>query len=527
LAVALCLLGALPAQSGAKLTTLERTFASAQSAYLEALGKHLPAAYRAHFAALSDEDLAVVAKTRRLWQWYIQDGPFAMGDPRKQSTGIFRAEFLDPINQVADILLLDPAKLDDPKVREARDEAYALGEELMQARKLAGVEIDPTATKKAPTGVPYPRLDNPHTCIDVLKLYERTLVLAKTVAYPAAEPILMKNAEACKEIDLLEADFVMYGNQVRMLTGSIAWVCDPLMTAMCRDHSNDRKMGNASGHQSQIEGKRWPRDRARRFGCRVGAEGAGGGSTGQGAVRGYSYNGTGHGGPLYARLRNVVAPGNREGAVTSMYTTDASLKHACQATEGELCLPPGVTRESLNQGNRVIFGAIVQGKLKKAAAKLKGRAPDDEFDHAVRRYLAARLDAEVDWTLTGIEHILDAGDVYEASRRFVAARRSMRGIPAFDERADSIALWLELPHIKQEIKVGEAYQAIIGEGAAGRVPLERFLKRHEDSAYAAAARHCLEAGKDAFWPELFYFVIKDTHLNKWSYLHPDRVAGRR
>ncbi len=511
-------------QSNAELASLERRFATARDAYLTQLSAHLPAAYRARFCALSDEDLLAVAETKRLWQSYIAEGPLTMGDPRKQSTGIFRAEFLDPINRVARILLIDPAELDDVELLRARNEAFDLGYQLRDARERQGVDIDPTKAKRSPTGIPYPHLDNPHTCIDLLELYERTLVLAKTVAYPDAEPVLMQNAAACSEIDLLEADFVMYGNQVRMLSGSIAWVCDPLMTACTRDHSDDRKHGRASGHQSQIEGKRFPGDRARRFGCRGGPEGAGGGSTGEGAVRGYSYNGTGHGGPMFARLRNVVAPGNREGAITSVYTTDNSLKHACQATEGELVLPPGVTAASLSQGNKALFKAIAQGKLKKAYVKLQAPAPRDAFDAAVRRYLKARLDAEVDWTLTGIEHILDVGDAYEAHRRYVAAKRAMRGVPAFDQRAEAVELWLALDHVKAEVKVGEAYQKIIGEGDADRRQLERFVAKHPESEYAAAAKHCLQSGKDDFWPELFHFVQKDTHLNKWDYLDHDRVA---
>lgn len=521
---AVCAAQSKPDLAKPDLAKLEREFAAARDAYLSLLGERLPAAYRARFTKISDEDLAVVAQTKRLWQWYIAEGPLAMGDPRKQSTGIFRTEFLDPINRVAQILLIDPAELDDVDLLRRRNAAFDLGYTLREARAAAGVDIDPTKDKVSPTGIPYPRLDKPHSCVDLLELYERTLVLAKTVAFPDAEPALMKNAEACAEIDMLEADFVMYGNQVRMLSGSIAWVCDPLMTACTRDHSDDRVNGRASGHQSQIDGKRFPGDRARRFGCRGGSEGAGGGSTGEGAVRGYSYNGTGHGGPMFARLRNVVAPGHRKGAVTSVYTTDNTLKHACQATEGELCLPPGVTTEALNQSNKAIFKALAQGKIKKAYSKLRAPAPRDPFDAAVHRYLSARLTAEVDWTLTGIERILDAGDVYEAHRRFGRARRAMRGIPAFDERAETIALWLALDHVKDEIKAGEAYQALIGDGDADPRKLERFIEKHEGSEYAAAAQHCLQASKDAFWPELFYFVIKDTHLNKWSYLHPDRVA---
>ena len=251
-----------------------------------------------------------------------------------------------------------------------------------------------------------PRLDTPHSCVDTLKLFERTLVLALTVAHPEAEKVLMRNAEACAELDLMEADFVMHANQVRMLSGSIAWVVDPLMTACCRDHSHDRKNGDASGHQSKLPGKRFPRDRAKRFGCRVGPEGAGGGRDGRGALRGLAYNGTGHGGPLFAMLRNVVGPGWRQGVLTAMYQTDNGLKHACAATEGEMMLPPGVTRKMLAAATGKVFSAMAKGRFAKADDLLGGRKPKDEFQKAVWRYLEARLQAEVDWTLEQIHAVM-------------------------------------------------------------------------------------------------------------------------
>ncbi|MBK8977815.1 MAG: hypothetical protein IPM29_18050 [Planctomycetes bacterium] len=526
LLVLLVLSGSVRAQSDAGLTALEREFAAARADYLEVLGEYLPGAYRERFAGLTRDELATIAATRRLWQWYIDEGPFTMGDPRKQSTGIFREEFLDPMDRVAEILLIDPEEIRDTAVRRARAEAFKLGEKLMRARERSGVDIDPTAERTAPTGIPYPRLDRPHTCVDVLRLYERTLVLAKTVAHPGAEAVLMQNAEACAEVDLMEADFVMYANQVRMLSGSIAWVCDPLMTACCRDHSADRKAGLASGHQSTIEGKRFPRDRAERFGCRVGPEGAGGGRTGREAIRGFAYDGTGHGGPLFARLRNVVGPGQREGALTAMYQTDDRLKHPCQASEGELILPPGVTSRMLDAGTRAIFRALASGRFEEADSLLGGREPSDDFQKAVHRYLAARLEAEVDWTLTGIEHILDAGDAYEADQRLQVAERTMDGIAGFDQRAGRLRARLAQRGVAQEIKVGRIYQQIIGSKRLDRDKLQRFVEEFPESAYAAAGRHCLEAGDGAFWPELFHFVMQDTHLNKWSYLQPERIGGR-
>lgn len=509
------------------LAELRRSYAAARDAYLERLRAHLPEAYKEHLANLRPADIATVAATRRLWHWYIEAGPFTMGDPRKQRTGIFRQEFLDPIDRVAEILLIDPAALKDTDVRSARAKAYKAAERLDRAYRSADVNIDPTAGKTAPTGVPIPHLDHPHTSADALRLYERTLVLARTVAHPEAEPVLMQNAAACLEIDLMEADFVMYANQVRMLSGSIAWVVDPLMTACCRDHSQDRKAGDASGHQSNLPDKRFPRDRARRFGCRVGPEGAGGGRDGRGALRGFAYNGTGHGGPLFAQLRNVVGPGWREGVLTALYQTDERHRHACAATEGELVLPPGITNKMLSPANGKIFRALAQGRFADAAELLEARAPRDEFQRAIRRNLEARLDAEIDWTLTGIEHILDAGDVFEAQRRLDLAERSMKGLSAFDGRARVLAKRMSTKAARRELEIGRVYHQIIGAKKLEPELLQQLVDKHPESTYAAAAAHCLQADRNAFWPELFYFVMQDSHLNKWSYLHSDRVGGRR
>ena len=515
------------AQSASDLDELERECAAARDAYLDVLGEHLPAAYRERLTDLSPREMEEIATTRRLWSWYIAEGPFTMGDPRKQATGIFRQEFLDPIDRVAGILLIDPAELRDSDVRRARKEAFTLAERFDRSRERAGIDIDPTADKTAPTGIPYPRLDRPHTATDTLDLYERTLVLARTVAHPDAEPILMQNAAACAELDLVEADFVMYANQVRMLSGSIAWVADPLMTACTRDHSNDRAEGVASGHQSTLPDKRFPRDRARRFGCRVGPEGAGGGATGAQAIRGFAYNGTGHGGPLFAQLRNVVAPGRRGGALTAMYQTEDRLRHTCAATADELALPPGVTERMIGSGDvRAAFRALRDGAIAKAADLLDRREPKDDFDRAVHRYLEAWLEADVDWTLTGIERILVAGDAYEAHVRLKDAQRRMDGVKSFDRRAGALESRLSKRAVEHEVEIGARYQQIIGAKRIDRAQLERLIEQFPESAYAAAARHCLESDKNAFWPELFWFVMQDTHLNKWSYLTKDRIGGR-
>ena len=102
----------------------------------------------------------------------------------------------------------------------------------------------------------------------------------------------------------------------------------------------------------------------------------------------------------------------------------------------------------------------------------------------------------------------------------------MEGLRDFDRCAKRMEARLSKRAAQRELEVGELYQQIL---TKCRDPerLAQLIEEHPDSVYAQAARHFLEAGADddAFWPGLFFFVMLDTHLNKWSYLTEERIRG--
>ncbi|MEM9347124.1 MAG: hypothetical protein AAGB26_10965 [Planctomycetota bacterium] len=490
------------------LGVLEKEFEHARRDYLNKLEKYLPQAYEQRFIALTDEQLTEIARTRRLWQYYTVN---------TTKTNNFQKNFLDPIDAVADMLLIKPQHIDDEAVAGARANAFEAGQRLRDARRQSGVEIDPTKEMKSPTGLAYPPLDQPQTCVDILRLYERTMVLARTVAPPDARPVLIENAKRCALIDFEEAAFVMYGNQVRMLIGTVAWVADPLTTACARDHSVDRKNGKASGHTSTVPGKEGFGDRLRLWGAKGSSEGAGGG-TGESYIRGLSYGG-GHTGPLYSIKRNAVGPGRADRAFTSVYYTDKSMYHKSQATEGELFLPPGVERSDLRSRLlRSAYTGFYKEQFNKVYDVLAGEEPGEGFDGAIHRYLTARLDAEVQWTITGIQRIAAAGDVAEASTRFQRAQKTMQGIPAFEAEVESLQALFSDESVGESVKAGKIFRRICAEDYTAE-NMKKLIEMFPDTVYAKAAKKCIDDGmpKKAAGP-LTFFTDRDQDLNQWGYV---------
>lgn len=494
------------------LDGLEERFENERKAYLELLADYLPDAYRERFTSLTDEQMRQVAEARRRWQFYTLHTS-KMHD--------FQKQYLDPIDRVGELLLIAPELIDHEPVKLARAQAFATGKQLAKARRDAGVDIDPTKGVVSPTGIPYPALDRPHTCVDQLRIDERTVALAETIAPAGANPVLYENAERCKQIDVEEALFVMYGNRVRMLTGTIAWVADPLTTACARDHSIDRKEGRASGHSSTVPGKEGFGDRLKRFGAKGRSEGAGGG-TGESYIRGLSYGG-GHTGPLYSLGRNAVGPGRADGAFTSIYYTDKSMLHDCQATQGELFLPPGVSRRDIKSRTlRSAYTGFYKGDFEQAYKALERETPAEDFDGAIHRYLNARLAAEVDWATEGIERIAKAGDVAEAYTRFESAKQSMGGIPAFDERVETLQALFADPGVAEEIKAGKIFRRICEEQYTAQ-NMKKLIELYPDSVYAKAAKMCIADGMPTKGDgALAFFIERDPSLNNWGYLVVDR-----
>ncbi|MFT4841698.1 MAG: hypothetical protein ACJA0V_002132 [Planctomycetota bacterium] len=448
--------------------------------YTPALQDWLKDAYPAHLIGLDYEQILTVQRARRRWQTYVLHGGH-----RKS----FQDEFLTPMQAAAEVLLLQAENLNVSALKLQRAELIEFAGYREKARKVLGIDPDPTAGKRSPTGIPYPRLDQPPTFLDDLHHTERTLVLACTVAPPGARPVLLFNDAAAREIDVQEAEYVLFGNEMRLLAGTIAWQVDPLGNAVARDHSEDRTKGLAKGHMSSIPEKRGFTHRSKRMGARrFGSEGVGGGSSGRGYIHGLSYGG-GHTGPLYSLKRNVVGVGRRGSAYTSIYATDRALVHACPAVDGELALPPGWDRTKLRGTVRKAFARMQAGKLSSAYKVIEAARPANEESAMLLRFLKAAIEVEVDWALDSAAAIEAAGDLYEAKQRLLAARQRMQGIVRFDAFSEAPLANLAKQEFLDELRAGEAFYRIVlgdlGDDEQQRAA-RTFAKRHRGTIYATA-----------------------------------------
>ena len=502
-------------KAGAELALriVDRRLANVFADYTPALQRWLKNAYPTHLIALEYEQILTVQRARRLWRSYVLHGGH-----RKS----FQDEFLTPMQAAAEVLLLQAENLKDPGLQLQRAQLVEFAGYREKARKVLGIDPDPTAGKRSPTDIPYPRLDQPPTFLDGLHHTERTLVLAYTVAPAGARPVLLFNDAAAREIDVQEAEYVLFGNEMRLLAGTIAWQVDPLGNAVARDHSEDRTKGLAKGHMSSIPEKRGFTHRSRRMGARrFGSEGVGGGSSGRGYIRSLSYGG-GHTGPLYSLQRNVVGVGRRGGAYTSIYATDRALVHACPAVDDELALPPGWDRAKLRGTPGKAFARMQAGKLNSAYKVIEDARPANEESAMLLRFLQAAIEVEVDWVLDSATAIEAAGDVYEAQRRLLAARKRMKGIVRFDAFAEAPLANLASEKFQRELRAGEAFHRIalgdLGEEDRQRA-VRTFAKRHRDTIYATAIANLGKEG-GAFAA----FLAKQPKLEKFDY--PPRTTPK-
>jgi hypothetical protein len=318
--------------------------------YTDFLNANLRTLYKQKLLALTDEQITSIQKTRRFWKPYLLA---AMHDDN------FMHDYLEPAKEVSKLLLLDAEKDLDERGKGLRAELLEAGGYQTKCNLALGGDPDPTKGKKSPTGIAIPPLSSPPTFQSYVSYLEKTLVLANTVAPEGARKVLLKNLEISREIDIEEADYVLYANEIRMCMGSQAWSVDPLLCAATRDHSTDRKNGKASAHMSTIPGKEGFVDRAKRFGTGASSEGAGGGRNGRNYLEGLSHEGDGHTGPLYGIHRNVIGVGRHEGVYTSNYRTDHTLDHPCPVTTGEQFMPPGLTgKEFANPTAASVFTCL-------------------------------------------------------------------------------------------------------------------------------------------------------------------------
>lgn len=502
---------------------VDQALAEEEKGYAALLSPRIREAHLERLGALSEDQVRKVQATRRLWKNYLLHG----GDLEK-----FQERYLKPVHEIGAFLLFDVESLKDPEIQSRRARMEEYSDYQVRCAKVLKQDLDPTAGKKSPNGIAFPALTQAPSFKDRMRHLERTLVLCQTVASPGARPVLMMNDEAAREIDVQEAEFTMYCNEARMLTGTIAWRVETLGSAVERDHSTDRKEGRAQGHMSDVPGKRGFTDRNTRMAAPFyDSEGAGGGSSGRNYAEGLSYGG-GHTGPLYSLKRNCVGIGRRADVYTSQYRFDESLTHPCPVTEDELWMPPGITAQDLGtEALRAAYRAMKAGAFSAVIPMMERLKPKNGLEKAVAAFFRVAAEVEADWFASSIAEIEKTGDLYEAKLRLLDGQRRFKGIGRFEERIAGIPERLE---VKDELAAGKIFHQIVAmplkesEEASRVQALRQFSKRHEQSVYAKAVAAALKDPK-AEAPSWFaHFVAQNPGAKSYGY-PPAAVAapGRR
>jgi uncharacterized protein YkwD len=115
--------------------------------------------------------------------------------------------------------------------------------------------------------------------LDTTPSFEKYLVKDEELATAMATPMsdatrraLAANAQLAGQLDPEEARCVLDLNLTRNLLGLNALAIDMKLTAAARDHSKDMEEQNFFAHESPVEGKKTPWDRAERFGTTASGE---------------------------------------------------------------------------------------------------------------------------------------------------------------------------------------------------------------------------------------------------------------
>jgi len=109
--------------------------------------------------------------------------------------------------------------------------------------------------------------------------FEEYLLGEEEVAAALAMPmdaktrsVLAINAKLAEKLDSEEARTILACNLTRNLLGLSALLIDPRLCDACRDHSKDMETLKFFSHESPVEGKKLPWDRAKRFGATASGE---------------------------------------------------------------------------------------------------------------------------------------------------------------------------------------------------------------------------------------------------------------
>lgn len=492
-----------------KILTKKRTDQEKQ--YTEKLVSYLKSEYLQKLSKLSEEEVRFFVELKILWEPYLK---------YRGNRIEFKERYIKPLQKVKNLLITKVSDIEDTEIKSLRNELLGTAEILRKCEDKLEIPKDPTFDIKTPTGITYTSLDTPQTYEDYLHLLERTLVLMNSVANQEADQVLMLNVENSKILDVYEAEFTFFANEVRMMMGTIAWVADPLLSNCARDHSHDRKNGKASGHSSTIPGKKSFVDRARRMGTSAMSEGAGGGKTGIDAIMGLSYGG-GHTGPLYSTLRNVVGVGVRQGACTAMYRGDGNLKHTAPAIDNFNFMPPGFSYKELKSQSSLSshYKRLQKGEYSKVLTQLKNFKPMKSMDSVYAAWFNAYAELKIRSLVKEVEQLLVAGDAFLATEKYEELRKAFSGNDLFDELTVELKKRFSENEVRNEYRAGKAFYKLAKSERINEKSMERFIKSNEGSIYAEMAQGVIDNFKkpEKGFHYFKFFLRKNKALYDFAY----------
>jgi uncharacterized protein YkwD len=147
---------------------------------------------------------------------------------------------------------------------------------------------------------------------------EESAVTAATPMDSATRATLDANAQRAPQIDPEEARCILALNQTRNVLGLSALAIDLKLCAAARDHSKDMKEKGFFSHESPVEGKKTPWDRAKRFGTSASGENIFVGSTDGNAANAVWFHSPGHHVNMLGGYKRVGV-GRHEGHFTQMF----------------------------------------------------------------------------------------------------------------------------------------------------------------------------------------------------------------
>jgi len=147
---------------------------------------------------------------------------------------------------------------------------------------------------------------------------EELAVAAVTPMDPATSATLDANSQLAPELDPEEARCIQALNHTRNVLGLSALAVDLKLCAAARDHSKDMKEKKFFSHESPVEGKKTPWDRAKRFGTSASGENIYAGSTDGKEANSAWFHSPGHHVNMLGGHKRVGV-GRHEGHFTEMF----------------------------------------------------------------------------------------------------------------------------------------------------------------------------------------------------------------